>query len=144
MYDRVLVPTDGSDYAETAARRAFDLAETTGATVYAISVAETGPLGSVRLPGDDASAAEVLTDRAATFVERLEERGADRGIDVDGEVRTGVPVREILEYADEVDADVVVMGTRGRGGVGRLMLGSVTDGVTRHGDLDVLVVGEKT
>ncbi|APW98468.1 stress protein [Halobiforma lacisalsi AJ5] len=143
MYDRILVPTDGSDYAERAASRAFDLAETADGTVYAISIAETGPLGSVRLPGDDASAADVLTDRAATFVERLEERGADRGIDVEGEVRTGVPAHEILEYADEVDAEVVVMGTRGRGGVGRLMLGSVTDGVTRHGDLDVLVVGEQ-
>ncbi|EMA37344.1 universal stress protein [Halobiforma nitratireducens] len=143
MYDRILVPTDGSDHAERAATRAFELAETTGAAIDAISVAETGPLGSVRLPGDEASASEVLTDRARTFVDRLEERATDRGLVLETEVRTGVPVREILEYADEIGADAVVMGTRGRGGVGRLMLGSVADGVMRHGDQDVLVVGEE-
>lgn len=142
MYDRILVPTDGSDYAEDAAETAFDLAETADAAVYAISVAETGPLGSVRLPGDDASAAEVLTDRAREFVTELERRASKRGLEVSTAVRTGVPTREILEYADEVDADVIVMGTRGRGGVSRLMLGSVTDAVTRHSGLDVLVAGD--
>lgn len=57
------------------------------------------------------------------------------------DVIEGIPVREILEYADDIDADAIVMGTRGRGGISRMMLGSVTDGVTRHTARDVLVVG---
>lgn len=142
MYDRILVPTDGSEYAEAAAERAFDLAETTDAAVFVVCVVEEGPLGSVRLPGDGASAAEAFAERAETFVGRLEERARERGLEVDTEIREGVPVRELLAYADEVGAAVAVMGSRGRGGVSRMMLGSVTDGVTREGDLDVLVVGE--
>ncbi|MFU8868043.1 universal stress protein [Natronococcus sp.] len=143
MYDRILVPTDGSEYAEAAAERAFDLAETTDAAVFVVCVVEEGPLGSVRLPGDGASAAEAFAERAETFVGRLEKRARERGLEVETEIREGVPVRELLAYADEVGAAVAVMGSRGRGGVSRMMLGSVTDGVTREGDIDVLVVGEK-
>ncbi|MDG5818076.1 universal stress protein [Natronococcus sp. A-GB7] len=142
MYDRILVPTDGSEYAEAAAERAFDLAETTDAAVFVVCVVEEGPLGSVRLPGDGASAAEAFAERAETFVGRLEKRARERGLEVETEIRQGVPVRELLAYADEVGAAVAVMGSRGRGGVSRMMLGSVTDGVTREGDLDVLVVGD--
>ncbi|WP_172636009.1 universal stress protein [Natronobacterium gregoryi] len=144
MYERILVPTDGSEYAADAAERAFELAATTDATVHVVSVAETGPLVSVRLPGDDASAAEILTRRASEFVAELETRADERGLEVSTAVLTGVPVREILEYADEVDADAIVMGTRGRGGVSRLMLGSVTDAVIRHSGIDVLVAGTRS
>lgn len=141
MYERILVPTDGSEFAEDAAETAFDLAETTNAVVYVVCVVEDGPLGSVRLPGEAASAEDVFGERAEEFVTRIAERGRDRGLEITTEVRQGVPVREILEYADETEADVIVMGTRGRGGLSRMMLGSVTDGVTRYGGTDVLVVG---
>lgn len=141
MYDRILVPTDGSEYAEDAAETAFDLAETMNATIYVVCIVEDGPLGSVRLPGEAGSAEEVFGDRADEFVTRIEERARDRDLEITTEVRQGIPVREILEYADEIDADVIVMGTRGRGGLSRMMLGSVTDGVTRYGGVDVLVVG---
>jgi nucleotide-binding universal stress UspA family protein len=139
MYERILIPTDGSEHAAAAAETAFELADALDAAVYAVSIAELGPLGSVRLPGDEASAEEVLRARAEEFVSRVAAQGADRGLAVTTAVRQGTPVTEILDYADEIEADVVVMGTKGRGGVSRLMLGSVTDAVTRFGDVDVLV-----
>lgn len=141
MYDQILVPTDGSEYATEAAERAFDLATAVDAPVALICVAELGPFGSVRLPGDETSAADALTEQAETFVTELEDRAAKRDVETTTAVRTGTPVHEILEFADEIDADVIVMGTRGRGGISRMMLGSVTDGVTRHSSTDVLVVG---
>lgn len=141
MYECILVPTDGSEHADAAADRALDLAELLGATVHAVSVIESGPLGSVDLPGDSASATEVLTERATEFVESIVERGDERGVTVTSELRDGVPVEEIRDCAMDVDADIVVMGTRGRGGVSRMILGSVTDGVARASDIDVLVVG---
>lgn len=143
MYDRILVPTDGSPYAEAAADTALSLAAELDAMVHALCVIETGPLGSVDLPGDTASADEVLGERGQEYVDRIESRGDDRGVPVTTVVRKGVPVREILSYVEEVDADVVVMGTRGRGGISRMLLGSVTDAVTRHCDRDVLVVGDR-
>ena len=143
MYDQLLVPTDGSDFATDAAETAFDLAETLDCPVAIICVVELGPLGTVRFPGEGSSAAETLTGRAESFVTELESSATERGIETTAEVRTGTPVHEILEYAGEIDADLIVMGTRGRGGIGRMMLGSVTDGVTRHSPTDVLVVGDE-
>ena len=140
MYDRILVPTDGSDYAEAAAAAALELAKTMDATVDVICVVETGPLGSVALPGDTASADDVLSERGNEYVTQVADRAAELDVPVTTEVREGVPVREILDYADDVDADVIVMGSRGRGGISRMMLGSVTEGVTRHSGRDVLVV----
>ena len=140
MYDRVLVPTDGSEDAERAADRGLDLAAALEADVAALSVVESGPLGDRRLPGEPASAEQVLADQAEEFVSRIERRARDRGLPVTTAVRSGVPEKEIREYAAEIGADVVVMGPRGRGGLDRLVLGSVTDDVARHGDVDVLVV----
>ena len=141
MYDDIVIPTDGSDYAETAAERGFDLAAVHGATVHVVSVADTGLLGDVRLPGDDASAEDAIGEKAREFAERLADRAAAADLEVTTAVREGAAKNEILEYAEEVGADVVVMGTHGRGGVERLMLGSVTEHVVRSGEIDVLVVG---
>ncbi|MWV41208.1 universal stress protein [Natrialba sp. INN-245] len=141
MYDRILVPTDGSDHADAAAETAIDLAATLNASVDVLCVVEVGPLGSISLPGERGSAEEILGERARGFVDEIAERARARDVTVATEVREGIPVREILEYAGEIDADVVVMGSRGRGGIGRMMLGSVTEGVTRHSERDVLVVG---
>ncbi|OIB56087.1 universal stress protein [Natrialba sp. SSL1] len=143
MYDHILVPTDGSEFATDAAETAFDLAATLECPVAIVCVVELGPLGSVRFPGEGSNAAETLTERAESFVTELESTATERGIEVTTAVRTGTPVHEILEYAGEIDADLIVMGTRGRGGIGRMMLGSVTDGVTRHSSTDVLVVGDE-
>lgn len=140
MYGRIVIPTDGSRFAENAAETGFDLAESLGADVFIVCVVDTGPLGAVRLPGDTASAEESLTKEAHEYVARLAERAEDRGIPATTEIREGTPVQELLEYTEEIDAELVVMGSRGRGGVNRMLLGSVTDGVTRFGDIDVLVV----
>lgn len=142
MYDRILVPTDGSAHAQQATDRALELAASVDADVYGICVVETGPFSTVTLPGESESAAAVLDERARQYVDRIDDRATDRDVPVTTDVIDGIPVREILEYADEVDADVIVMGTRGRGGISRMMLGSVTDGVTRHTTRDVLVVGD--
>lgn len=141
MYDRILIPTDGSAHADAAAETALELATALEARVDVLCIVETGPFGSVSLPGDSGSADDVLGERAAEFVDEIADRARGRDVPVTTEVRRGVPVRAIVEYADEVGADVIVMGSRGRGGLDRMLLGSVTEGVTRHSDRDVLVVG---
>lgn len=144
MYDLLVIPTDGSEHAEAAAERAFGLAEIHDAGVHVVCAADTGPFDEVRLPGDDASADEAIHDQAAEFVSRLAERADARGLDVETAVLSGPAKNEIVEYASSVDADLVVMGSRGRGGVQRLLLGSVTDHVVRTSDVDVLVVRDQS
>lgn len=140
MYERILIPIDGSSYAEAAATTGFEVAKTFGAQAFVLCVVDTGPLASVQLPGDAARAGDVLHDQAEAFIDEIRDRAVEFGVDVSTDVREGVPVDEILQHIDEIDADLVVMGSQGRHGVGRLLLGSVTQGVTRQGDVDVLVV----
>ncbi len=139
MYDVILIPTDGSEYAESAAETGLELASTHDAAVHVVCVVETGPLGGLRLPGDAASAEEAMHDRAREFVSRIADRAEERGLEVTTATPSGPPGSELLNYAAEVDADLVVMGTRGRGGLHRAALGSVADHVIRFGDVQVLV-----
>lgn len=139
MFDVVLVPTDGSEPAETAAETGFDLARHHDADVHVLCVADIGPLSDLRLPGDAASAEEAIRGRADEFVERLTTRAAEYDLEATGVVRTGSAKTAIVTYANEIEADVVVMGPHGSGAVERLTLGSVTDHVIRASDADVLV-----
>lgn len=144
MFDTVLLPTDGSEYAAAAADSGIDLATHHDAAVHVVSVADTGPLSDLRLPGDAASAEEAMQGRAQEYVDEIVERAADAGLEVTGTVLDGAPEHELLEYAREHDVDVVVMGTRGRGGVHRMAMGSVTDHVVRFGDVPVFVANSSS
>ncbi|WP_227380071.1 universal stress protein [Haladaptatus halobius] len=64
----------------------------------------------------------------------------DIGIDTKTAVRRGIPQDAILVYADEHNIDIIVMGTHGRTGVKRALMGSVTETVVRHADIPVLTV----
>lgn len=144
MFDLIVVPTDGSEHAAAAADDATALAATHDADLHVLSVADPGPFGGVRLPGADRSAESAFRERAETVVERVAERAAASGIDPTTAVAVGPPPDEILDYADAVGADLLVMGSRGRGGLERVALGSVTDRVIRLGEVRVLVVDAET
>ncbi|WP_254545288.1 universal stress protein [Halomarina pelagica] len=144
MYDDILVPTDGSDEAATALGQAFDLARTYDATVHVLYVvddsrgdsglmglADGDPLASVREEGRDA-------------VEAIARRARDADVTVTTAVRQNLPHEGIREYADEHDVDLIVMSSRGRSGVSRVLFGSVTERVLRLSERPVLVVSRTT
>ncbi|WP_433634550.1 universal stress protein [Halomicrococcus sp. NG-SE-24] len=134
MYDRILVPTDGSTATQEAAKHAIDVAGKYGATVHALYV-----VGTERLERSDATREELEAEgREAT--EALVDRADDAGVDVVTAVEDGRPSDRILEYVDDEDVDLVVMGTRGRTGVGRVLLGSVAERVVRRADVPVMTV----
>ena len=136
MYRNILIPTDGSEGAERAIDRGLELAETYGATVHALYVVQ--PVHTAEYTGDQIlNALRAEGERATAAVA---DRGKEREIPVETDVRTGTPHREILEYADEHDADLVVMGTHGRTGLDRYLLGSVTEKIVRLSPVPVLTV----
>ena len=139
MFDVIVIPTDGSEFAENAAERGFEIARHHDATVHVLCVADTGMLGDLRLPGDDASADDAIRAKAEEFVDRLADRAAADGLEVTTAVRDGTAKNGIVDYAESVGADAIVIGTSGRGGVERLMLGSVAEHVVRTSPVDVLV-----
>jgi nucleotide-binding universal stress UspA family protein len=136
MYDNILLPTDGSAAAEAAVDHAVRLARAFDATVHVMSVVE--PIPAVEM--DAALVHERLRESADRAVDRACERLDAAGVPHASSVRDGSAHRSILAAAEEADADLIVMGTHGRTGVGRVLLGSVTERVVRRSDAPVMSV----
>ncbi|WP_135664778.1 universal stress protein [Halorhabdus rudnickae] len=136
-YERILVPTDGSDPAERAGEHALALAERTDAAIHLLSVAEVpsvGPDMQSMMTDEEFQRAE----RAA--VEAIASRAAERGVEVTTHVETGAVDEGILTAIDEHDCQAVVMGTTGRRGVDRVLLGSVAEKTVRSAPVPVVTV----
>ena len=138
MYDEILVPTDGSEAAEAAIEHALELAGQYGGRIHGLYVVDT----SIAASADVGS--EVLIDslekEGETALERLSDRVAAADVPMTTETVRGNPHRQIVSYVEDHDIDLVVMGTHGRSGVERFLLGSVTERVVRSCDAPVLVV----
>jgi nucleotide-binding universal stress UspA family protein len=137
MYERILVPTDGSETVDAVLDAALDLAERDDATVHLLNVADTTRPSLTTTTG---GVEDVLERAGETIVSTATERVRERGLDVVTEVRQGRPASTIVEYAAGANVDLVVMPTHGRTGVARLFLGSVTERVVRQSDVPVLTI----
>ena len=136
MFDHILIPTDGSETASEAAERGIQLADEQGATVHVLYVVQ-------RVQGTDGATGivmEAMREAGERTVGEVAEQAEANGLDATTEVTVGTPHREILEYVESNDIDLVVMGTQGRTGVGRYLLGSVTEKVVRLSDVPVLTI----
>lgn len=143
MTDHVLVPLDDSPLSEHALRHALE--EHPDATVTALHVldfvegAYDAPLEGA-VPGHW----ENWYDNAEARADRLFEDAADiareYGAELETETVLGRPDRTIVDYADEHDVDLVVMGSHGRTGVQRILVGSVAEKVVRRAPCPVTVV----
>ncbi|MBV0900391.1 universal stress protein [Haloarcula salina] len=147
MYDHILVPTDGSDTAENAVDQAIDIASKYGSTVHALYVVDVDAtsysLGTEQVDRirqghlDEMTEVKEDADEATGYVA---DRGAEHGVEVVEHVTAGEPARAIRKFVDDNDIDLVVMGSHGRSGLKRVILGSVTEKVLRRTRLPVLVV----
>jgi nucleotide-binding universal stress UspA family protein len=136
MYDRILVPTDGSESAEAAMEHAIGLAETFDAEIHLLHVVDTRHYDT-----SIESAVEPLERRGERYLDRLLEMAEGTAVPaITADVEVGRPARAILAYAEENQVDLVVMGTRGESGLARRLLGSVTEYVVTHADVPVHVV----
>ncbi|MDQ2072046.1 universal stress protein [Haloarcula sp. NS06] len=159
MYEHILFPTDGSDGAAAALEHARNLAETHDATLHIMTVLDTssphigmtsaGPEGATTgmiaeehdesepgMVGEKHNIDSSLQDRSQAIVEAAADE-VDT-VDTVTAIERGPPHRAILDYADENDIDLIVMGTHGRTGIERYLLGSVAEKVVRTSDVPVL------
>ncbi|AEH39350.1 universal stress protein [Halopiger xanaduensis] len=145
MATHALVPLDGSPQSWAA----FDHAVSNydGETITTLHVVD--PMEGIYSDYGgggyyDAGAHERAVERGQELGERARERADDAGIlettVLETAVETGPPARTILEYADENDVDHIVMGSHGRSGVARILLGSVAETVTRRARVPVTIV----
>ena len=128
MYDTILVATDGSDSANRAVEHALDLAGAFDAELYGVSIVDTRRYGDSMLSASE-SVVEDLEERADRLLADLEAR-AD--VPVATDLRRGRPDEEIGAYADEIDADLIVLGNRGLGQDSQI--GSTAERVVRYVD----------
>ncbi|QLD89584.1 universal stress protein [Natronomonas salina] len=142
--ESILVPTDGSESASRAASRAIDLAATLGADLHALSVVDVREVEpSLALPEstNPEKLEEIYVEDAEAAVESTAERAAGQlSTRVTTSVEWGIPFRAITGYVEDKDVDLVVMGTHGRTGLDRVLLGSVAEKTLRASSVPVLLV----
>ncbi len=140
VYKKILVPLDGSECAEAALEHACALADCTGAELMLLRVASQPVreyLSAAASPGNgmrDNTEAE-----CEAYIERVAADLRAAGFTVTAETCAGPVAETILEYAQGVKADLLVMSTHGQGNHARWFLGSVADKVLRAGSLPVLL-----
>ena len=140
MYDTILVPTDGSEHAQRAAAHARQLAIAFDADVHVLAVVDVSDAaGPFNAGGVDKAYVEQLETRYREGVDDVE-TVLKPDVTVQTALRRGQAAEEILEYAAEVDADALAMGTHGRTGIKRFVAGSVTETVLRKSPVPVLTV----
>ncbi|MFP9193103.1 universal stress protein [Natronosalvus vescus] len=136
MYRSILIPTDGSHAADSAVGQAYEIAERFGATVHVLYVIDVDQTNPFELSAD--RLIEAYEEEGKTVTTETADRAPD-GIDVVTAIEDGAAHERILEYADDHEIDLIVMGTHGRRGLDRVILGSVTERVLRQAPGSVLV-----
>jgi nucleotide-binding universal stress UspA family protein len=143
MFDSMLVATDGSETAAKAVSAAAELAAGTGARVHVMTAYEplrakvasgrtvSPEIGDWHLAED--SRADSILDTALASL-RL------RGVEAEQHARKGDPADAIIELAEELDIDLIVVGSKGLSGARRFLLGSIPDKVSHHAPCSVLIV----
>lgn len=137
MIKRILLPTDGSEAAENAVGRAFELAEKFDAELHVLYVIETEAIPAFTSL-DSEPIREAHKRQGEDLLAEIEANAAD-GVTVTKVIEEGHAEHSIVEYADEHDVDVITMGTHGRSGLGRVLIGSVTERVIREAPCSVMV-----
>lgn len=142
MFERILLPTDGSEAVEPAIEAALDIAARYDATLHVLYIVDASSV--VAGAGDGFTGIDnLLSELEASgreAADKIVARAESAEIEAQTAVRQGSPREDILTYAAEQDVDLIVMGTHGRTGVKRTLLGSVTEAVVRHAEIPVMTV----
>lgn len=150
-----MIAIDGSDCSKLAASRGIELARLSGGTIYAVHVLPTAYL--FPMDGDYFSSMgvnpywepmyetmyEALSKEGQQDVNYVKSLGEMKGVTVEPVLLDGHPADELIRYAEEEGMDIVIMGTHGKKGLDRLLLGSVAENLVRHSKVPVMVVGGK-
>lgn len=141
-YGNILIPTDGSAAATLAAEHALSLAASLDATVHVLSVVHEAALGlDVRSTISGKESEQAATDAIKTVISEAETRGVTNTV---RHIEHGTPVNEILDCIESYDIHAVGMGTTGRRGTDRILLGSVAEKTVRSAPVPVMTVADST
>lgn len=134
-WSRILVATDGSQYSQSAVDLAFEIAKERGSTLNVLTVAHTNEEHFALAPHEH----ETLLVNAQKHLDFLQEKGKEHGVELQTIIKEGEPYECICDYANETKASLILMGSHGRKGLTRLLMGSVTEHVVGLAKVPVLV-----
>ncbi len=139
VFKRILIPFDGSEPSMRAAIKGIEIAKDQSAEVFGLKVISF--IGELISPSDSlwATIEGELKNKAGAILKDLIAIAAQRGVDIKTEVREGDATEEVAAYADEMHADLIVLGLGGRSGMGRY-LGRNVDKILREAPCPVMVV----
>jgi len=130
MFEKILVPTDGSEYADRAVEVALGLARELGTRVVALHVLDE----KLILP------LEVLEEEGQHILEEVRRRGEEMEVPVDEIILFGNPRQDMAKITTKSGADLMIIGTHGRTGVEKLLLGSVAENALKTVEVPVMLV----
>jgi nucleotide-binding universal stress UspA family protein len=147
MYKKILLPTDGSENAKRAAKHALQLGSKSGADILVLLVIETPRLRGIRSADKtelktklEQEGQKAFNDISIMLKEIKDEGKCNRDVKLGLKFKEGSPSDTILKTIDEENIDLVVMGTSGKHGLNRVLLGSVAENTMRSAPCPVLVV----
>ncbi len=137
MYDDILIPTDGSPEMATALKHGIHQAKQNNSTIHALYVIDLRSY--IMLPEETQKRVmQLLKKEGQNAINQLEQKTKETDIEITTEIKQGVPHEKILEYTDENDIDLIVMGTHGRTGEKKRIVGSIAEEVVRKSEIPVL------
>jgi len=137
-YEKIIVATDGTEYAKKAINAAVDLAELTGASLYGIFVSDVSNITPTSVEWE--MVAENIKRESDAALEYVRERAKAAQINYESVSLSGAAAQEIVQYANQISADLIVVGATGKKAFERLIIGSVSEKVLRNAKQPVLVV----
>jgi nucleotide-binding universal stress UspA family protein len=138
LFGKIVLATDGSKNSTSAVTEALRIGKTSDSQVFVVSVIDSRALSSVSPEIQVAGSIDWMQTEAERIVNDVKKLG--EGQNVQSAILYGDPVNEIIKFSQSRDADLIVVGTRGKTGIERLFLGSVAEGVVREAPCPVLVV----
>ncbi|MDO5831322.1 MAG: universal stress protein [Methanobrevibacter sp.] len=140
MYKKILVPTDGSEFAKKAEKHALFLSKVSGAEIVAVSVTENNFVNGLPLDDEVYQLNQILKERSEENLKEFDELNDNNDLKITHIIREGSPAKVILEVAKDENVDLIVMGSSGKSGFDRFIMGSVADKVVNSAKCAVLVI----
>jgi len=138
LFKKILIPTDGSENTKEAIMKGLEMAKVMDAEVTALYVVDQTSFINFPMDSTIVSVYSLLEKEGRDAVEFVKSEGAKLGVKVTTKVEEGSPARKIVDTSKL--HDLVVMGTLGRTGISKILLGSVAERVVRFAECPVLVV----
>ncbi len=145
IYRKIMIATDGSEFVKKAVATSIEIAKLSEAKLYAVYVISYTGLSTAypKEAGWEKAALDYFRIEGKEAVSYIENAAKAQNVEVESVILEGSPANEIVDFAEKNDIDLIIMGTLGKTGLEKLLLGSVAEKVVRHSRKAALVVREE-